>query len=126
MAAKENLRVLVIDDTKMSRRHSIQVLSQLQISKVMEAEDGEVAWEVLQSNQFDFLLLDWMMPKLSGIDLLKRIRSEDRFKDLVVFMITAEADRTHILEAIQAGVSDYIVKPMNPVALIEKINTRFK
>ncbi len=126
MASRENLRVLVIDDTKMSRRHSTQVLSQLKITQVVEAEDGEMAWEEMQKAEFDFLLLDWMMPKLSGIDLLKRIRADERFKSLVVFMITAEADRVHILEAIQAGVSDYIVKPMNPVALIEKINTRFK
>ena len=126
MSRRDELRVLVVDDTKMSRRHAIQILNQINIKNVVEAEDGEQALIKLKEQKFDVLLLDWMMPNMTGIEVLRKIREDHSLKELVVFMVTAEAGKEQILEAIKAGVSDYIVKPVNPVTLIEKINSRFK
>ncbi len=126
MSRRDELKVLVVDDTKMSRRHAIQILNQINVKHVEEAEDGEQALAKLKEQKFDCLLLDWMMPKMTGIEVLRKIREDQSLKDLVVFMVTAEAAKEQILEAIKAGVSDYIVKPVNPVTLIEKINSRFK
>lgn len=114
--------VLIVDDQQPMRRTIADIMRGLGFSKLAYAEDGLMAWEKLNREDFGLVLLDWSMPRMTGIELLKKIRqSEEKFKDIPVLMITAEADRTNVVEAIQSGVTNYIVKPFTPATLDKKI-----
>lgn len=116
-----NLRVLVIDDFATMRKIEKNILGQLGIKNVDEADDGSTALPKLQSNQYDIILLDWNMPTMTGLELLKAVRSDDNLKDIPVIMVTAEALKDNIVAAAQAGVNDYIVKPFTAATLEEKM-----
>ena len=92
----------------------------------MEADDGSVAWEMLQKDPVDFIVSDWNMPKMTGIELLKKVRADDNLKDIPFLMVTAEAQKENIVEAVKARVSNYIVKPFTPETLSEKIEKIFE
>jgi two-component system chemotaxis response regulator CheY len=125
MPANTNMKILVVDDFQTMRRIIKNYLRQLGFNNVEEAEDGDVALEKLKESEFDFVITDWNMPKMTGIDLLKKIRAANNFKTIPVLIITAEAEKENVVQAAQAGVNDYIVKPFTPEVLQTKIEKIF-
>jgi two-component system chemotaxis response regulator CheY len=120
-----NMKILIVDDFSTMRRIVRNLLKQLSFNNVDEAEDGDVALEKIKSGSYDFVITDWNMPNMNGLELLKAIRSDDALKDLPVLLITAEAEKENVILAAQAGVNDYIVKPFTGDVLQQKINRIF-
>lgn len=120
-----DMKILVVDDFSTMRRIIKNILRQLGFTNVQEADDGSTAWPKIQSEPFDLIVTDWNMPKMSGLELLKAIRGDEDLKDLPVLMVTAEALKENIIEAVKAGVSNYIVKPFTAETLQEKLNKIF-
>ncbi len=121
-----NMRVLVVDDFSTMRRIVKNTLRQIGFTQIEEAEDGQKAFDRLMSEKFDFVVSDWNMPNMTGIDLLRKVRAEASLKHLPFLMVTAEAKQENVVEAIKAGVSNYIVKPFTVATLQEKISKIFK
>lgn len=115
------IRFLVVDDFPTMRRIVRNLLKEIGHHEVEEAEDGEKALQQLRASKFDFVVSDWNMPVMSGIDLLKNIRSDASLRGLPVLMVTAEAKKENIIEAATAGASGYIVKPFTAATLSEKL-----
>ncbi len=124
--ADTNLRFLVVDDFATMRRIIRNLLKELGFTNVDEAEDGVIALNKLKTEKFDFIVSDWNMPNMTGIDLLRSIRSDADLKHLPVLMVTAEAKKENIIAAAQAGASGYVVKPFTAATLDEKLNKIFK
>lgn len=122
----KNMKFLVIDDFPTMRRIVRNLLKELGYSNVEEAEDGVDALAKLRENKFDFVVSDWNMPNLDGLEMLKQIRQDDALKHLPVLMVTAEAKKENIIEAAQAGASGYVVKPFTAGTLEEKLNKIFE
>ncbi|RMN76815.1 Chemotaxis protein CheY [Pseudomonas cannabina] len=122
----KNMKILIVDDFSTMRRIIKNLLRDLGFTNTSEADDGLTALPMLQSGAFDFLVTDWNMPGMSGIDLLRQVRADERLKSLPVLMVTAEAKREQIIEAAQAGVNGYVVKPFTAQALKEKIEKIFE
>jgi two-component system chemotaxis response regulator CheY len=120
-----NMKILIVDDFSTMRRIIKNILRQLGLTNVHEADDGTTAWPKIQAEDFDLIITDWNMPKMSGLELLKAIRSDENLKDLPVLMVTAEALKENIIEAVKAGVSNYIVKPFTAETMQEKLNKIF-
>lgn len=120
------MKILIVDDFSTMRRIIKNLLRDLGFTNTQEADDGTTALPMLQNGNFDFVVTDWNMPNMQGIDLLKAIRAEDKLKHLPVLMVTAESKREQIIEAAQAGVNGYVVKPFTAVTLEEKINKIFE
>jgi len=120
------MNVLVVDDAATMRRIVRSLLRELGIKNVREAEDGEMAFEDLKRQKADLVVSDWAMPKMTGIELLRAIRQDEALKEIPVLMVTAESKKENIMEAVQAGVSNYIVKPFNSKTLEDKLNKIFK
>lgn len=118
-------KILVVDDFSTMRRIVKNILKQLGYENIDEAEDGNQALNKLKNGGYDFLITDWNMPNMSGLDLLKAVRASDDLKDIPVLMVTAEAEKDNIITAVQAGVSNYIVKPFTANVLKEKIEKIF-
>jgi len=118
----KDMKFLVVDDYSTMRRIIKNLLHDLGYANVTEADDGKTALPLLKNGSFDFLITDWNMPGMPGLDLLKAVRSDDKLKKLPVLMLTAEAKREQIVEAAQAGVSGYVIKPFTAVTLKEKID----
>ena len=121
-----NTKFLVIDDFATMRKIVKKVLSELGYTNVEEADDGATAWPMLEAAiasgaPFDFVISDWNMPKMQGIDLLRNCRNDPRFKAIPFMLVTAESEQKQILEAAKAGVSNYVVKPFNSVTLKQKL-----
>jgi len=125
MAANKDMRILVVDDFSTMRRIIKNILRQLGYNNVIEADDGTTALAKLQADKVDFVITDWNMPKMSGLELLKEIRGNDTMKDLPVLMVTAEALQENIVAAIKAGVSNYVVKPFDAATISEKMEKIF-
>jgi two-component system, chemotaxis family, chemotaxis protein CheY len=121
-----NLKILVVDDFSTMRRIIKNLLRDLGFNNVAEADDGNSALPLLKTGDFELLITDWNMPGMSGIDLLKAVRSDVRLTRLPVLIVTAEAKRDQIVEAAQAGVNGYIVKPFNAQTLREKLERIFE
>lgn len=122
MSSKADLKFLVVDDFATMRRIVRNLLKGLGFSNIEEAEDGAQALEMLQAGRFDFVVCDWNMPNMSGIELLAAVRADPNLKMLPVLMVTAESKKESIIEAAQAGASGYIIKPFTAVMLDEKLN----
>jgi two-component system chemotaxis response regulator CheY len=122
----KNMKFLIVDDFSTMRRIIRNLLKELEFTNADEAEDGVVALNKLHSSQFDFVVSDWNMPNMTGIDLLRAIRADATLKHLPVLMVTAEAKKENIIEAAQAGASGYIVKPFTAAVLEEKLNKIFE
>ena len=120
-----NIKVLVVDDFSTMRRIVKNILKQLGFSNIDEAEDGNGALTKLRQEKYGLVVTDWNMPNMTGLDLLKAIRAEGDLKDLPVLMVTAEAKKENVVEAIQAGVNNYIVKPFTADTLREKLDKMF-
>ena len=122
----KNLKFLVVDDFSTMRRIVRNLLKELGFTNVDEAEDGVIALQKLKNGSYDFVITDWNMPNMTGLDLLKNIRADGELKALPVLMITAEAKKENIIEAAQSGASGYIVKPFTAAVLEEKLNKIFE
>ncbi|MCJ2377324.1 chemotaxis response regulator CheY [Vibrio sp. ZSDZ34] len=120
------MKILIVDDFSTMRRIVKNLLRDLGFSNTLEADDGLTALPMLEKGDFDFVVTDWNMPGMQGIDLLRHIRASDNLKHLPVLMITAEAKREQIIEAAQAGVNGYIVKPFTAATLKEKLDKIFE
>ena len=116
------IKYLVVDDFSTMRRIVKNLLQELGYQNIQEADDGKTAWPMLQTGGFDFVITDWNMPLMPGLDLLKAIRADEKLKNLPVLMVTAEAKREQIVEAVQAGVSGYVVKPFTAEILKQKLD----
>lgn len=121
-----DLKVLVVDDFSTMRRIIKNLLRDLGFTNVQEADDGATALPMLQNGDFEFVVTDWNMPGMQGIDLLRAIRADDRLKHIPVLMVTAEAKKEQIVAAAQAGVNGYIVKPFTAATLKEKLEKVFE
>ena len=119
------MKVLVVDDMSTMRRIVKNVLKQIGYTSVQEAPDGQEALKKLKGGGFGLVVTDWNMPVMTGLELLKAIRADAELKSLPVLMVTAEAQKENIIEAIQAGVSNYVVKPFTAEALLEKLTKVF-
>ena len=120
------MRILVVDDFSTMRRIVKNLLADLGFSNTGEAEDGSVAFTMLKQGGFDFVVTDWNMPGTTGIELLRMIRADEQLKTLPVLMVTAEAKREQIIEAAQAGVNGYVIKPFTAATLKEKLDKIFE
>jgi two-component system, chemotaxis family, chemotaxis protein CheY len=118
----KDMKFLVVDDYSTMRRIIKNLLHDLGYANVTEADDGTTALPLLQNGGFDFLITDWNMPGMAGLDLLKAVRANEKLKKLPVLMLTAEAKREQIVEAAQAGVNGYVIKPFTAQTLKEKID----
>ena len=120
------MKILIVDDFSTMRRIIKNLLRDLGFNNTQEADDGSTALPMLQKSEFDFVVTDWNMPGMQGIDLLKAIRADDSLKHLPVLMVTAEAKREQIIAAAQAGVNGYVVRPFTAAALKEKVDKIFE
>lgn len=120
------MKILIVDDFSTMRRIVKNLLRDLGFNNTQEADDGLTALPILKKGGIEFVVTDWNMPGMQGIDLLKTIRADDELKHLPVLMITAEAKREQIIEAAQAGVNGYIVKPFTAATLKEKLDKIFE
>lgn len=123
--ADPNMKILVVDDFSTMRRIVRNLLKELGFSNVHEAEDGVEALRRLRSETYDFVVSDWNMPNMTGIELLREIRKDGALKHLPVLMVTAEAKKENIIEAAEAGASGYVVKPFTAITLDEKLQKIF-
>ncbi len=122
----KDMKILIVDDFSTMRRIIKNLLRDLGFTNTDEADDGQTALPKLEAGGFDFLVTDWNMPGMQGIDLLKAVRADPNLKDLPVLMVTAESKREQIIEAAQAGVNGYVVKPFTAGTLKEKIDKIFE
>ena len=125
MAADPNMKILVVDDMSTMRRIVKNILKQLGFSNMEEAENGQEALQKLRADTFGFVVSDWNMPVMPGIEMLRAIRADEKLKHIPVLMVTAEAQKENLIEAIQAGVNNYIVKPFTAETMQEKIGKIF-
>lgn len=121
-----NMKILIVDDFSTMRRIIKNLLRDLGYTNTQEADDGLTALPMLKGGDFDFLVTDWNMPGMQGIELLKEVRADEKLASLPVLMVTAEQKREQIVEAAQAGVNGYIVKPFTAVTLKEKLDKIFE
>ncbi len=122
----KNMKVLVVDDFSTMRRIVKNLLRDLGFTNIQEADDGNTALPMLQGGDFDFVVTDWNMPGMQGIDLLKAIRADANLSHIPVLLITAEAKKEQIIMAAQAGVNGYIVKPFTAATLKTKLDKIFE
>lgn len=130
MPLKTEAKILVIDDMSTMRKIVKNMLNKMGYSNVEEAEDGDPAWKMINSasdegKPYDFIVSDWNMPVMTGLDLLKNIRSSEKYKKLPFLMVTAEAEQANVVIAVKAGVSNFVVKPFSIQTLKEKIDKIF-
>jgi len=116
------MKVLVVDDFATMRKIIKNVLKQIDIEDVLEAESGKHALTVLKGDPVDLIISDWIMPEMTGIEFLKACKSDDAYKSIPFIMVTAEAQKDNIMEAIKSGVDNYIVKPFTPDKLKDAID----
>jgi two-component system chemotaxis response regulator CheY len=119
------MKILVVDDFSTMRRIIKNLLRDLGFTQIAEADDGTTALPMLKAGDFDLLITDWNMPGMTGIDLLKAVRADEKLAKLPVLMVTAEARREQIIAAAQAGVNGYIIKPFTAATLKEKLEKIF-
>ncbi|MCP4283746.1 MAG: chemotaxis protein CheY [Gammaproteobacteria bacterium] len=122
----KKMKILIVDDFSTMRRIIKNLLRDLGFTNTQEADDGSTGLPMLQSGNYDFLITDWNMPGMTGLDLLKAVRADSRLAKLPVLLVTAESKREQIIEAAQAGVNGYVVKPFTATTLEEKISKIFE
>ena len=125
MALNTNIKILVVDDFATMRKIIKNILTQIGFKDIIEADDGTTALELLKKQKVDLIISDWNMPKMNGLELLKSVRSDDNLKDIRFIMVTAEAQKENVIEAIKHGVNQYVVKPFTPETLKEKLEKVF-
>ena len=116
------MKILVVDDSSTMRRIIKNTLNRLGYTELFDAEDGAKAWDVLSANpEIDVLITDWNMPEMNGLELVQKVRAEERYIDMPIIMVTTEGGKTEVITALKAGVNNYIVKPFTPQVLKEKL-----
>ena len=120
--ADTKMKILVVDNFATMRKIMRNILKQLDFTNVEDADDGATAIEKLKADNYDFVITDWNMPQVTGLELLKTIRTDEKTKGIPVLMVTAEADKDNV---VQAGVNDYVVKPFTADVLKDKIDRIF-
>lgn len=125
MGFDTSLKVLVVDDFATMRRIVKGVLKQLGFNDIIEAEDGQLALKELQKEKVGLIVSDWNMPNMTGLDLLKAVRADANLKNTPFLMVTAEGQKENVVQAVQAGVSNYIVKPFTPETFSAKLEKIF-
>jgi two-component system chemotaxis response regulator CheY len=120
-----SMKILIVDDFATMRRIMKNILKQIGFTNIIEADDGTSALAELQKTSVDLIISDWNMPKMTGLDLLKAVRSSDNLKNLPFLMVTAEAQKQNVIDAVQAGVSNYVVKPFTAEAIADKLKKIF-
>lgn len=120
-----NMKVMIVDDFATMRRILRNILKQIGFKNIIEADDGKHALKELKKEKVDLIMCDWNMPEMPGIELLKNVRSDDELKNIPFVMVTAEAQKDNILEAVKAGVSNYVVKPFTAETITEKLQKIF-
>ena len=120
-----NMKILIVDDFATMRKILKNILKQIGFKNISEADDGKSALKILKKENFDLILSDWNMPEISGLELLNRVKSDNELKNIPFVMVTAEAQKDNILEAVKAGVNSYILKPFTPETVREKLNKIF-
>jgi two-component system chemotaxis response regulator CheY len=120
-----NMKVLIVDDFATMRRILRNILKQIGFTDIAEADDGDTALKELKKEKYDLILCDWNMPEMPGIDLLKALKADEQLKNIPFVMVTAEAQKDNIIEAVKTGVSSYIVKPFTAETVNEKLNKVF-
>jgi len=120
-----NMKVLIVDDFATMRRILRNILKQIGFKNMIEADNGKNALKELKKEKVDLIMCDWNMPEMPGIELLKNIRADDELKDIPFVMVTAEAQKDNIVEAVKAGVSNYVVKPFTAETINEKLKKVF-
>jgi two-component system, chemotaxis family, chemotaxis protein CheY len=121
------MKILVVDDSQVMRNILKNVIHEKGIKngEILEAPNGKEAFLITEDQVIDFLFVDWNMPELNGLELVKLLRERERYKNLPIFMVTAEAAKYNVMEAIKAGVTDYITKPITGLTLLKKIDKYF-
>jgi len=122
----KDINILIVDDFSAMREIIRNLLHELGFDNTSEADDGQTALPMLKTGKFDFLVTDWSMPDMDGLTLLKTVRADEQLGDLPVLMVTAEAKREQIVDAAEAGVNAYIVKPFTADTLKDKIDRIFQ
>jgi two-component system chemotaxis response regulator CheY len=122
----QNMKILVVDDFQTMRRIIRGVLKELGFANVVEADNGVTALEILKGEKIDFIVSDWNMPEMTGIELLKTVRASEEWKDLPFLMVTAEGKSEQVLDAVKNRVNNYVIKPFTPATLQEKIRKIFE
>lgn len=116
------MKLLVVDDSSTMRRIIKNTLVRLGYKDILEGEDGLQGWGVLNENSdVGMLITDWNMPEMNGLELVKKVRADARFRDLPIIMVTTEGGKAEVITALKAGVNNYIVKPFTPQVLKEKL-----
>ncbi len=126
MAFDTSIKVLVVDDFATMRRILKNILKQLGFTNIVEAEDGSTAWDILEEQSIDLIISDWNMPKMTGLELLKKVRASSKHSKMPFLMVTAEAQKQNVIEAVQAGVSNYVVKPFTAEGIYDKLSKILK
>ena len=120
-----SMTILTVDDFSTMRRIVRNLLRELGYENILEADDGTTALDVLKEQKVDFIISDWNMPQMTGLELLKTVRADSNWKDIPVLLVTAESLKENVVEAVKAGVNGYIVKPFTSEILKEKIDSIF-
>jgi len=116
------LKLLVVDDSSTMRRIIKNTLARLGYKDILEGADGVEGWNAIDSNpDVEMLITDWNMPEMNGLELVKKVRADERFVDLPIIMVTTEGGKAEVITALKAGVNNYIVKPFTPQVLKEKL-----
>ena len=116
------MKVLVVDDSSTMRRIIKNTLQRLGYEDILEAEHGLDAWNQMTAVEgINVLITDWNMPEMNGLELVKKVRAEEKYKDIPIIMVTTEGGKTEVITALKAGVNNYIVKPFTPQVLKEKL-----
>jgi two-component system chemotaxis response regulator CheY len=116
------LKILVVDDSSTMRRIIKNTLARLGYKDILEGADGVEGWDAIDANpDVEMLITDWNMPEMNGLELVKKVRGDDRFVDLPIIMVTTEGGKAEVITALKAGVNNYIVKPFTPQVLKEKL-----
>ena len=116
------MKILVVDDSSTMRRIIKNTLARLGYKDILEGADGVEGWTAMDANpDIEMLITDWNMPEMNGLELVKKVRADDRFKDVPIIMVTTEGGKGEVITALKAGVNNYIVKPFTPQVLKEKL-----
>lgn len=122
----KSMKILIVDDFSTMRRIIKNLLRELGFSNTLEADDGQTALPLLKAGGIDLLITDWNMPNMPGIELLRHVRADPATRDLPVLMVTAEATREQIVQAAEAGVNGYVIKPFTAKTLEQKLEKVFE
>ncbi len=125
MPASPEIHILIVDDNEQMRILLRSILEHAKFENISEAENGEIAWQLLETETFDLVITDWNMQQMNGLKLLQQIRQTTKTQDIAVIMITIHTEKQFVTKAFKAGVNNYITKPFDRELIIKKIHMVF-